>query len=49
MIRLVVLGIAATAFCGCAGNPAVYDPPIVDMVGVDPVRCNNDLESFGGR
>ncbi len=34
------------AFCvvlsGCAGH-SIYQGPIVDMTGVDPVKYNNDL------
>jgi hypothetical protein len=42
MIRLMVLGVAAVALSGCAGNSR-YIAPIVDMRGVDPIKYNNDL------
>jgi hypothetical protein len=42
MNRLMMPGVASIMLAGCATNSA-YEPPIVDMTNVDPVRYNNDL------
>jgi hypothetical protein len=42
MIRLMVLGVVGMTVAGCATQSA-YEPPVVDMRGVDPQKYANDL------